>query len=557
MQVDGTLSLWTTLLGWHYYNVIWGLLVASGIAFLPIAGMLIDHLLNVRSRSSTLNGSGDALLAPIELDLFMMVLVLLLAVRPSIASGINPSSLRYTTDPTPYSPAVTTGTIGSTGTTYDTALATTAIPGLATSTVAVPPVWHVVMKVTQGFSYALIKNTDMREGTYRALRDIANRAMISDPGLKLAVEDFHSECYSRALSRYRSEGEGTGFVEGKETTAGALGFDQEGADIGWIGSRVFQVNDYPTRRVRHPVVGFPYNAAVDTQFEGTTPTHGAPLCSDYWVSIRDTIYDNAVADNTVGAIGRARDVIDTVSNIGTENSSPFRDNVARLYLSNTTMDVSMTADEVIALRLGGGDMSWLESATRNVAGVFQAIELAKTAAAAEILIDVVINMLVYLQAYALMFLYLSIPIIMLFSRYSWQGVVNVSVMILLLKFLPFLWALIAWMDNSNGLALWNDKSWIGTLVSLDISDVKARLVHSISIAALYGLSAGLFFALVALSGYRASHAVMHAGRGMSGTGPGISATGGASGVGSVARGGGRAYAAGKAAKTRIDARRGE
>ena len=43
MTVDSYLELFTTLFGWTFYNILWDVLVGTGIVFLPFLGILIDN----------------------------------------------------------------------------------------------------------------------------------------------------------------------------------------------------------------------------------------------------------------------------------------------------------------------------------------------------------------------------------------------------------------------------------------------------------------------------------------------------------------------------------
>ena len=148
-----------------------------------------------------------------------------------------------------------------------------------------------------------------------------------------------------------------------------------------------------------------------------------------------------------------------------------------------------------------------------------------------------INALVYIQAYSLMLLFICIPLIMVFSRYSLTAVFGVSAMIFLLKFLPVIWALIAWIDNTNGLAIWNGKSMYSMLAGLNPDELIARFTHSVSIVLLYAMSGSIFLGFMALSGIKASYAIANAGRNISGVGGGITPAGPAqaTGAGAVGR----------------------
>ena len=43
MSVDSYLELFTTLFGWAFYGILWDVLVATGIVYLPFLGILIDN----------------------------------------------------------------------------------------------------------------------------------------------------------------------------------------------------------------------------------------------------------------------------------------------------------------------------------------------------------------------------------------------------------------------------------------------------------------------------------------------------------------------------------
>lgn len=528
MQVDGSLALWTTMLGWHYYNVIWGLMVASGIAFLPIVGLLLDHLISVRQRGSLLSGDGDSAFSAIEVDLFVMVLVLLLAVRPTGGAAITPTTLFYIPKQTVHDATPPTARrLNATNTAYDNVIQSDNY-NLSSGSIPMPPIWFVVQQISGGISHSLVRNIDINGSVYRAMRGIANRASITDPGLKMVASDFHSECYAKALSQFRGRDDGANeFVPAGQANPALLAGDQEGVDIGWLGAALFQTDYYPSIRVSHVVQGFDYDATVDTEFApGSIPNAGAPLCQEYWIALRDDIYDVAVADGSVDVFDRSRPrLARTLRSIPPRGSVEFRNEFARTYLAGTELSLSRTAEQILNSRQA--DLNFAQKGIAIGIDILQTGSLAKMALSAELFVDAVINMLIYMQAYALMILYLSIPLIMVFGRYSLGAATSVAIMIFLLKFLPVLWALIAWMDNSGGLALWRDKSFFGTLTGDGIDALKARLLHSVAIGFLYAASGALFFAFMAISGIKSAHAIAAAGRGVTPLGSGVAATTGA------------------------------
>lgn len=512
MEVGGTLQLWTIFYGWHLNNLIWGLLVSTNLVFLPVVGFLVDHLIDVRSGAASWTADEDALMSPIEVKLFTMILVVMLAVKPYGSTAINAGNVTYTPKASVWNPASSVRRFNNTSTRFDDVLtATTYDP--ASGSIPVPPAWFVVMQVSNGFRHALVQGIDDRGDVFRALRGMVNRASITDPELKSRIEDFHTECYLPALNQYMEDENRTDVV------GPAPGSDLESADIGWMGSAYFQTQYYSTMRVPHAVAGFMYDADVDTRHApGYVPLAGAPLCSEYWQDTRDRIYKKAEDEGAVGIVDRASGFVSWVAGVGDPagavGTDNFRDGIARTYLNNTDLQVSQTQEDLIALRRG--NVGVFEGAVRGAADAFQVTSLAKDAAKLELFVEAVISFLVYLHAYSLWVLYMFVGLALWMGGYSWQTVKNVAVAIFVINMYPVVWTAVAWMDNSNGLALWKGQSYVQTLTNGNLAAVKARLIHSLIFGVLYLLSAGIFIGVVLLSGVKSAYAVAQAGRAASG-----------------------------------------
>ena len=110
MQVDGYLHLYTTLIGWHHYGLLWSLLTGVGLVFLPILGIVFDHLSDVRSQGSLMSTNPDGALAGLEVRLFTVMLVVLVAAVPTSFTTLTPASLQYTTKSSVYEDATTATT---------------------------------------------------------------------------------------------------------------------------------------------------------------------------------------------------------------------------------------------------------------------------------------------------------------------------------------------------------------------------------------------------------------------------------------------------------------
>ena len=99
MTVDSYLELFTTLFGWTFYNILWDVLVGTGIVFLPFLGILIDNWREPAEGGEFGTVTGLSL-RRMELDLFIALLVVVLAGQPAALTPLNAGTLSYTPPPT-------------------------------------------------------------------------------------------------------------------------------------------------------------------------------------------------------------------------------------------------------------------------------------------------------------------------------------------------------------------------------------------------------------------------------------------------------------------------
>ena len=104
MSVDSYLELFTTLFGWTFYNVLWDVLVGTGIVYLPFLGILIDNWREPAQGGEFGTVTGLSL-RRMELDLFIALLVVVLAGQPAALTPLNAGTLSYTPPPTLTNPA--------------------------------------------------------------------------------------------------------------------------------------------------------------------------------------------------------------------------------------------------------------------------------------------------------------------------------------------------------------------------------------------------------------------------------------------------------------------
>lgn len=144
MSVDSYLELFTTLFGWTFYGILWDVLVNIGIVYLPFVGLLIDNWREPAQGGQVGHAAGLSL-RRVEIDLFMALLVVVLAGQPAALTPLNAGILSYTPPPTLMQPTPTTASVVSPQSSYGA----TGFVGAA-ATVNVPVWWYAVMAISAG-----------------------------------------------------------------------------------------------------------------------------------------------------------------------------------------------------------------------------------------------------------------------------------------------------------------------------------------------------------------------------------------------------------------------
>ncbi len=198
MTLDSYLELFTTLFGWAFYGVLWDVLVGTGIVYLPFLGILIDNW-REPAQGGEFGTVTSLSLRRMEIDLFIALLVVVLAGQPAALTPLNAGMLSYTPPPTLIDPAPATATIAAPQSTYGT----TGFTG-SPSTVNIPIWWYTVLAMTSGFNHAAIEGIPSANDM-RTFEQQARLATIVDPRLRKEVSEFFSQCYIPARSKFQAE----------------------------------------------------------------------------------------------------------------------------------------------------------------------------------------------------------------------------------------------------------------------------------------------------------------------------------------------------------------
>jgi hypothetical protein len=119
MAVDSYLELFTTLFGWRLYNVLWDVLTETGLVYLPFLGILLDNWREPAESGGYDDGTRSGVsLRRMEIELFVALLVVVLAGQPASLTPLNAGSLTFTPTIAVPGETATTATVASPQSTY-------------------------------------------------------------------------------------------------------------------------------------------------------------------------------------------------------------------------------------------------------------------------------------------------------------------------------------------------------------------------------------------------------------------------------------------------------
>ncbi len=475
MDTNGYIHLYTTLFGWQFYNVIWSILVGTGLVFLPVLGVILDGVLGARSSGSLLSVNADAALSQIEVNVFLLMLVIGLAAVPTGVTTISGSTLGYEG-----------ASVGSTESTYDE---TFGASPLASASVKIPVWWYGAMAISEGITKAVVEETG-NENAFRELKRSLNIAAIREPTTRYLLQIFDDECHTPARSQ---------FYDNMDATA----VDARAGNLHWRGSPYFldTAGYYDTIRTKTMLADFAFDAATNTEYSGDPGKGGTPTCTQLWTTMSADIYTQAEIDGVVGSWEKFWGI-----------DEDEKAKIVQKYVETAEQRAIQSADEINAMR--NGEQGAFESVVNWVSGQASNIGLGLVVLFLEAMVNAIVYGASTIQAYLLMAIYLFIPIGMLASRYSIAFLISGALLIFSVIFWTALWAIAAQADLFLAGSFWNLDSSDVVMAAKDPENVTKKLVHSIVILMLYtALPAAVSWVLMA-AGSSAGMAIGQAARGM-------------------------------------------
>jgi len=470
VNVDSYLELFTTLFGWTFYGILWDVLVGTGIVFLPFLGILIDNWREPAEGGEFGTVTGLSL-RRMEIELFIALVVVVLAGQPAQLTALNAATLSYTPPPTLTNPDPISATVAASQSTFGSS-GFTGSP----DTVNLPIWWYAVLAASSGINHAVIEGlpsaADMR--TYEQQ---ARLATIADPRLRQEVSQFFSECYIPTRSKYQAEQPTSAAITGLLETYGS-------DDPDWLGSHVYQETPgyYDTLRPSSPIAGWAFVAARDTEYDpADPPTSGKPFCNEWWADSEIGLRQKLVAEADLTAGGLSGLIVAIAPFLAGEKQY---DAVARVVLTNAPPYWSN--NDLAAYNTGTSGL--INNAEQFVKGGLATGGVIAASALFSVTMTAILQGLPMVQAVLLLGMYALLPMLVVLSRYSISMMMTGAMAIFTVKFWSVLWYLALWVDQNLILSMYPDVNvFFQIFANPGEHDGKRMLLNMITMSLYLGL----------------------------------------------------------------------
>ena len=434
MGVDSYLELYTTLYGWFFSGVIWSVLSASGIIYLPFLVTIVQVWREGHEMDDDAQGTAW-MIRRMEVELFSAIVVFALCLVPSSITSLSSMKLYYAPTPTSLEPAPVKATPGASDSSYGRPeVFGNTVPGIA----SIPPWWYTVLGISSGINAATRAGIQGGIRDFRHLEDLARIATVEDPQLRSSVQRFYSECFVPARSRFLTAGSPSAVAAAQIAKYGQ-------ADTDWIGSHAFRDDPmlYADLYARSEVAGFPFNPSrdVDVNTSAGSPALGRPSCKEWWEASTNGLRDQL--SSTIGGLqGLGAKVRSLVPGVSEEEHRDWEARLAYQKTAPTYVDSESMTNGI------GSEMGTFGRIMRMPANIVGAAGAGLQAFQASASMKPLIYFMTISQPLILMAIYIFLPIILVFSRYNLAVMFIGAIGIFSVKFWTVMWYVARWMDDN-------------------------------------------------------------------------------------------------------------
>lgn len=485
MATGSFIEMFMTTFGWHLYDIVWGVISSTGLAYLPILAAIIDNVVSpVESQEA--KSAAVTSLRRLEIDIVRIIVMMMLAVSPLMTLEFGSVSHTKACQGETYN-------AGSSGTAFEEALNDTVINNTQAK---VPPWFYLVMSITGGVNDSIIVSLPC-ELNIREIEYEISTVQITDPHLRRETQLFVSECYKPARADFFNNSR-------------AFPDNLPNDDIDWIGSKHFNNTYYKTHYSQNPIPSFEFDSrrssdASHISENGVTPDSGYPSCWEWW-------NDDSVGLSTRLLEQYPPDMITRANNL----LRGFDDSESNEYILRQLM-INEGDSIMDGLDLGKNnsmgnvseqlmDGEFMEAASSFGDGVGEVVGAAGgfiTSALIKPVLFFIKEMAPYIQSTMLMAIYFLLPWVLLVGNYEWSTIKTSTITIFGIKFWTCIWAVVDLLDNKLAQSI-KAASGVGTFTQ---SNIMLGVILDVLILALYMGLPYFFLQMLGWAGERGASAV--------------------------------------------------
>jgi len=426
MSTNSYLEFYLSLLAWIINNGLWSVLSDTGLFAAPFGAIILQEWLSARQQGADEGNKGLLSVPRIENRLWLAYIVVLFGCAPvfplSLASMALDDAASQRCGVSVAKPAETAW-----GTTFNT---------IGERSANVPIWWFLVHALSKGVTAAATASIPCAPDI-RQMRMEIDSSRIDSQVLLQEVADFTRDCYGYSRSRL--------FTDRPQLDKA------QSHDASWIGSSYFLDTRgyYDTDRSRTPRVSWPYDESRDVSLPRLENGAGYPTCKQWW------------SDSGVGLRERLIQQVDPSlltqlkGWLTGRSSNEIEDATLRELVSPRQQSMSMSPGQVYqdygSSARGGSINQGLNNLATNAGlalGSFSNFPAMNALRAA----------LPMVQAFLIMGVIISLPLILLVSTYQLKTVMTVTFALFTLHMLSFWWDLARWVDSSMLDTLYNQVS---------------------------------------------------------------------------------------------------
>ncbi|MDX5299613.1 MAG: conjugal transfer protein TraG N-terminal domain-containing protein, partial [Gammaproteobacteria bacterium] len=480
IPVHSAFEVVTSQLGWLLYDALWGILAQTGIIFVPIFIVIFELWMKNRV------DHGDKKAAPVSLrqmenQMLTMVAVIFLAGTPALT--ISPATVvmhkKVCASPAPTPAPTPAGTVEATPApsvpmTYD---AGSVLDG---RTAEIPVWWYATLLLSGGINNVVTNaipcTADVRGIAYKLkLNGVANDAELTHETAR-----FMSECYMTARQKIAAQVRDGKITLDEDARRSLESFDSPILKSDWY-SKVWAKSPVPP----FPLMGNALEERETLAAGGTPPPFGFPNCQDWWAGsgatagLRQRIIEQVNREDPglfEGAFNAVR---------GFFGGGPTDEEIeGQIIQSVLEQDMGVLTAQAQAAGaryqagVTGPFSSWHGVSGYNQEGKISGGMDATMAwlgnswfgggPAMDAAAYMIRESIIILHAIVLMVIYMALPFILVFSRYSWSVLFTTTFTLIAVRFWTVIWAAIQWLDTSLLAALKGMGLYDGWLSMFDV-----------------------------------------------------------------------------------------